>query len=267
MKPGKECAISTARYFSSLPSPSPPSPFITFLKRTLRIKTKPPLGAVVWNNRIRSQALYPTPSSSSFPSSTSILTSSDTSSFSNSLPHQVLLVIGDRLATDMILSSRLSSLSNSTVYRIRAIPILTTTLHSPEGLGTTILRSIEKLVLRLLRDRESTIRFQSEGPWNDCLLPTISPSPLPSPPSPSSTSNSYSISMKILQFIITQSNKLKESYNYQTEWNWTKKTSELYKGSRGIEFWAEKLVDGTENVVQVEKRRLSEVLKKIGIRS
>ncbi|TNY17282.1 mitochondrial PGP phosphatase-domain-containing protein, partial [Rhodotorula diobovata] len=51
-----------------------------------------------------------------------------------------LLVIGDRLATDMILAHRLSALS----FPLSAVPVLTTHLWAREGWGTTLLRWVER---------------------------------------------------------------------------------------------------------------------------
>ncbi|BGP43472.1 hypothetical protein JCM10449v2_007507 [Rhodotorula kratochvilovae] len=89
-----------------------------------------------------------------------------------------LLVIGDRLATDMILAHRLSSLrlplslpsarsssllsyfrrSSATRIgaegdRIDAVPVLTTHLWAREGAGTTLLRAVERAALWGLRAR------------------------------------------------------------------------------------------------------------------
>ncbi|GAA5901858.1 hypothetical protein JCM6882_008692 [Rhodosporidiobolus microsporus] len=150
-----------------------------------------------------------------------------------------LLVIGDRLATDMILSHRLSRLplplslpsspspssaSQSRLKRLLAlfrrarnvslgregdrietVAVLTTTLHSREGLGTTMLRAVEKSVLwglqRAKRRRVSgavvkngegkkgTVKEGAEGArgvedieWERFLTTYTAPSPaLPSP--------------------------------------------------------------------------------------
>ncbi|GAA6001386.1 hypothetical protein JCM5350_003968 [Sporobolomyces pararoseus] len=120
-----------------------------------------------------------------------------------------LLVIGDRLATDLILSTRLSqsslpplpSSSTSTTSilsrlipfrsqrhqtmvppnkrrrRIETVGILTTGLHEREGLGTTLLRGLEKLLLKRLerkKRRKNSIIYDDEREggrekWEECL--------------------------------------------------------------------------------------------------
>ncbi|GAA6008283.1 hypothetical protein JCM10207_000069 [Rhodosporidiobolus poonsookiae] len=159
-----------------------------------------------------------------------------------------LLVIGDRLATDMILSHRLarlplplslpsspsSSPSRSRLsrllalfrsarlsslgqkdQRIETIAVLTTTLHAREGLGTTLLRTVERAALwglqrakrrrvrargRLAEKGEGTKTEGAEGrtvdeiEWEEFLLPeararparVAAPSPAPSRVPPAS---------------------------------------------------------------------------------
>ncbi|GAA5926312.1 hypothetical protein JCM1841_005531 [Sporobolomyces salmonicolor] len=146
-----------------------------------------------------------------------------------------LLVIGDRLATDMILSHRLSQLSlplppprvpfsmlslfrrtpappsnPSPVNRIDPIAVLTTQLHAREGLGTTLMRAMEKAALWALERRSRRIggveAAQKEGEsWEECVkgytpppavvkaveaapeatLPDVAPSSSTTPPAPS----------------------------------------------------------------------------------
>ncbi|KAL8293519.1 hypothetical protein RQP46_000220 [Phenoliferia psychrophenolica] len=84
-----------------------------------------------------------------------------------------LLVIGDRLTTDVILAQRLASLrpipspsssTSSPPLPILTVPILTTTLHASEGLGTSFLRFLETTVVRAqIRKRGAT---PLPGPWD-----------------------------------------------------------------------------------------------------
>ncbi|KWU42923.1 hypothetical protein RHOSPDRAFT_12283, partial [Rhodotorula sp. JG-1b] len=63
-----------------------------------------------------------------------------------------VLVIGDRLTTDMILARRLSSLSLPFSTR-RSVGILTTRLWGREGAGTTLMRTVEKMAVRAFEKR------------------------------------------------------------------------------------------------------------------
>ena len=84
-----------------------------------------------------------------------------------------ILVIGDRLATDMILANRINSLHPTSSYTLGALPILTTTLHAPESIGTTILRTLENTSLSILRRRNFSplVPFQptTSSTWESCL--------------------------------------------------------------------------------------------------
>ncbi|GAA5821057.1 hypothetical protein JCM11251_001942 [Rhodosporidiobolus azoricus] len=175
-KPGPACVKQVAAHFllarpstlattsfSSSEEVSPPTPLS---------RDSPARGQIVFSPLAASRArLLPSSSASS---------SSSTSPSSSRPPR--ILVIGDRLATDMILSHRLSRLRlpisfpsasppspskpnsrlrrllalfrrsrNITVGRdgdkIETIAVLTTTLHAREGLGTTLLRGLEKTAL------------------------------------------------------------------------------------------------------------------------
>ncbi|GAA5998924.1 phosphatidylglycerophosphatase [Rhodotorula paludigena] len=107
-----------------------------------------------------------------------------------------LLVIGDRLATDMILAHRLSSLPLSPSpssfarfpllarifsrarraergdeRRIEAIPVLTTQLWAREGAGTTLLRGVERAALwGLARRRKRVNRAGDEVDWEQFVI-------------------------------------------------------------------------------------------------
>ena len=104
-------------------------------------------------------------------------------------PRRNILVIGDRLATDMILSNRINSLkpASPTLYQLNSLPILTTTLHAPESIGTTILRTLENTSLSILRRRGffPLLPFQptTSPTWESCVVPPPVPSASPSPKS------------------------------------------------------------------------------------
>ncbi|SCV74652.1 BQ2448_7681 [Microbotryum intermedium] len=76
----------------------------------------------------------------------------------------LILVIGDRVTTDMILARRIAG-TNTAQGRIETISILTTNLHEREGLGTVLMRTVENLVVRIVegRRRRSQIREVPDG--------------------------------------------------------------------------------------------------------
>lgn len=115
-----------------------------------------------------------------------------------------MLVVGDRLATDMILATRLAALRwpapttkqqptlesvgpvdsstpiptppQQSAPRLNVVSILTTQLHAREGLGTTFLRTLERLSLWAL----TRYRPVPPSPFLSC----ISAPPSPAPPTP-----------------------------------------------------------------------------------
>ncbi|GAA5901582.1 phosphatidylglycerophosphatase [Sporobolomyces salmoneus] len=155
-----------------------------------------------------------------------------------------ILVIGDRLATDLILSHRLSQLSlplpqkpssilsrllrrQSTTEpspskrrRIETVGILTTGLHEKEGFGTTFLRGIEKLALRRLEKKRKRLGLDWETPsaekWEECLKghqPTLSLSPaarIEEPPSTATTKSTPNSSAP--EFSQRQSQRTRRSF-------------------------------------------------------
>lgn len=136
-------------------------------------------------------------------------------------------MIGDRLTTDVLLSHRLSSLPH---HPISTISILTTKLHAKESLGTTFMRSIERLILRYLRKDPRT-----EGPWDECVLPLI----------PSV------VEKKRGQGWMTMEQLLSPWSSFEGKrWDPTMKTQELFMGPRGSVEWAEKGVESVERIVE-----------------
>ncbi|GAA5820120.1 hypothetical protein JCM11491_007248 [Sporobolomyces phaffii] len=95
-----------------------------------------------------------------------------------------LLVIGDRLATDMILAHRLAHLRSS---EIETVGVLTTGLHARERLGTRVLRMCENAARRRLvvarAQAQAQVQAGEGGPrWDECVIDSSSSSSLPSPP-------------------------------------------------------------------------------------
>ncbi|BGP35453.1 hypothetical protein JCM10296v2_007291 [Rhodotorula toruloides] len=118
------------------------------------------------------------------PSRSTSLTSARTTSNPSAPPR--ILVIGDRLSTDMILSSRLSSLRlpfslptqpslplwrrlrtpkisiGAQGQRVECVGVLTTRLWGREGAGTALMRLVERLVVRVMgvRRAEGGVRWE-----------------------------------------------------------------------------------------------------------
>lgn len=73
--------------------------------------------------------------------------------------------------------------------KVETISVLTTTLHAREGLGTTLLRTLERLALWGLEKRKrGNLKVAEEGAeaWEDCLI--SAPAPIISaPPPPAAT--------------------------------------------------------------------------------
>lgn len=162
-KPGRKCVSQIALHFDQLSSPSPST------------------SQIVYSPLAQSRRSRLTPVSPNRTSSDDALK---------------ILVIGDRLATDLILSTRLSKLSlplpttptslfsRRTIFspsgsstdqvpkrrRIETVGILTTGLHAKEGFGTMFLRGLEKIALRRLEKKRRRLRVGWEGEkWEECL--------------------------------------------------------------------------------------------------
>lgn len=208
-KPGRDCALGIKHYFLP-PPPSPP----TLLRRLLPQRPSP--SSTIWPARLRTP-LPPTP-----------------------VPRPHLLVIGDRLTTDVLLSHRLASLPSSP---LSTTSILTTHLHASESLGTAFLRSLERWALHLLRRRRNT-----EGPWDSCIFPS-SPLSLPKP-----------VLKRLTGLEVEQ---LKEPWELVGEWRWTDKWKGLFVGEQGAVRVAEKVVQSCED--GVERGRLKLGLWRLGL--
>lgn len=159
-KPGHKCVDAVADHFA--PQAVPPQGWLA------RRRQRGDVGQVVWCPRAK--ALLGTASELGLPSREEGVT-------------PTIMVVGDRLATDMILATRLAQLrspgtepvhstplgSATTPHpaaRINVVSVLTTTLHAREGLGTTFLRTLEQIALW------SLTRFDPvpPSPWQACIL-------------------------------------------------------------------------------------------------
>ncbi|KAI5477172.1 protein of HAD-superfamily phosphatase, subfamily IIIA [Pseudohyphozyma bogoriensis] len=171
-KPSPKAARSVVAYFSPPPAPPPSSFLVRTIRRLVRGKRrrKEEPGMVVWPrfgeaDKTRTRAMSGEPIK--------------------------LLVIGDRLTTDVVLAHRIAQLdlpihsptstSSSTTTaasNIETVSVLTTALHEREGLGTTLMRSIESAVTRrrLLAKADALEKSGEKGEplgfdWSTCLVP------------------------------------------------------------------------------------------------
>lgn len=138
-KPGKACAKAVAGHFLDHSSERPNKP------------------AVVWSPRARSHLAL----SSAPPAARS--------------DRARLLVIGDRVTTDVILAKRIAGLKLSDA-KLDTVSVLTTRLLAREGLGTTFMRLMEKAALAGYEWRKRRRRVIETAPhadsidWNDCVI-------------------------------------------------------------------------------------------------
>lgn len=113
-----------------------------------------------------------------YPSAPVVDASSPSSSQSSTLDetrHQKILVIGDRVMTDVLLANRINRLtsptSNESSGGVQAIPILTTTVWQMEGLGSRIMRAVEGFVLKRAMAYYTRSRRQDVlREWQNCIL-------------------------------------------------------------------------------------------------
>lgn len=247
-KPGHKCVKAVATHFL------PPSTSL------------PPRTAVVWSSRGRALAdrgLPPT-----------------------RVDSPRILVIGDRVTTDMIMAHRINKLVLQG-SRVETISVLTTTLHAREGLGTTFLRSMEKLAvwgLEKRRSRNKEIAVEGAQDWSDCLhstsaavaAPVEVAEPTPTPSTPSLPFISFSRQPPFISFpafslprflaslhapltritslwttppppaLETSSSKALPS---SPEWTPTSKWSTLFSREKGAVGVAERAIEGSEKVV------------------
>lgn len=83
-----------------------------------------------------------------------------------------ILVIGDRVMTDIVLANRINVQKHSSaVPSFEAIPTLTVTLWQKEGLGTRFMRSLENFaVKRVMRFFQTRRNFDALEEWQNCLV-------------------------------------------------------------------------------------------------
>lgn len=85
-----------------------------------------------------------------------------------------ILVIGDRVMTDVILANRISLLRLARaphLHLLEAVPVLTTTVWQMEGSGSRIMRSFEAMAMRrvVAWHRKSGLLSESEDGWQNCV--------------------------------------------------------------------------------------------------
>ncbi|SGY84175.1 BQ5605_C009g05681 [Microbotryum silenes-dioicae] len=148
-KPGKKCAHQVAHYFSQLQQ----SPSSNMSHTSPPTTTSP----IIWSRqgRVLAEAYAQRRHVDSTP------TAVDPSQGQGSL----ILVIGDRVTTDMALARRIANVKIAQGRRIETISILTTELHERETLGTMLMRTAENLLVRIVeaRRRRSQIREVPDG--------------------------------------------------------------------------------------------------------
>jgi hypothetical protein len=85
--------------------------------------------------------------------------------------HQKILVIGDRVMTDVLLANRINRLNPTLSEQgLQAIPILTTTVWQMEGLGSRIMRALEGFILKRAMKYYGKARRQDVlEEWKDCI--------------------------------------------------------------------------------------------------
>ena len=81
-----------------------------------------------------------------------------------------IMVIGDRVMTDIVLANRINRLTKSAYKSLEAIPVLTTTVWESEGGGSRLMRALEtfatKRVLAFYKRRRQCDPAQE---WKDCI--------------------------------------------------------------------------------------------------
>jgi len=85
--------------------------------------------------------------------------------------HQKILIIGDRVMTDVVLANRINRFNPTlSAQGLQAIPILTTTIWQMEGLGSRIMRALEGFILKRAMKYYSKARRQDVlEEWKDCI--------------------------------------------------------------------------------------------------
>lgn len=144
-KPGSACAKQVAAYFL-------PALYDAATSSSIEKQTRP---SVVFSPRSRSLARQGLPPVR--------------------ISRPRLLIIGDRVTTDMILADRIRSLKTQAVEsgsrQVDTVSVLTTELHAREGMGTLFLRNLERFMLWIVERKrtEQQANEDNEASWVDCL--------------------------------------------------------------------------------------------------
>jgi len=95
-----------------------------------------------------------------------------------------VLVIGDRVMTDIVLANRINRRTSATSKghkAVQAIPVLTTTIWEMERPGSQFMRALESFVMtQVVRFQKRRQKLEDLDDWTDCLHP-IEPMAKPIP--------------------------------------------------------------------------------------
>lgn len=111
---------------------------------------------------------------SAFSAETPSAPSTSSAAFTTTPPavSPIILVIGDRVMTDVVLANRINKkhLRQSTSPVLQALPVLTTSLWQKEGLGTRLMRVLETFAMRRASAYYRRKGSASAEDWRDCVL-------------------------------------------------------------------------------------------------
>lgn len=84
----------------------------------------------------------------------------------------LILVIGDRVMTDVVLANRMNKKRwrQTSTTRLQALPVLTTRLWQKEGLGTRLMRTMETFAMRRASAYYSRKGVDLDQSWRDCII-------------------------------------------------------------------------------------------------
>lgn len=89
-----------------------------------------------------------------------------------------IMVIGDRVMTDVVLANRMNKKRwRQAASAFQAVPILTTRLWQSEGLGTRFMRVMETFAMRRASSYYRRRKVDAEIEWHDCVIHPASPVP------------------------------------------------------------------------------------------
>lgn len=89
-----------------------------------------------------------------------------------------IMVIGDRVMTDVVLANRMNRTRwRQTAKAFQAVPVLTTRLWQTEGLGTRFMRIMETFAMRRASSYHRRRKVDAEIEWHDCVIHPASPVP------------------------------------------------------------------------------------------